>query len=61
MKELSSSDVSVLGKMTGLTIGADELVEVTNRLNNFIAGVEHLEYLELEGIDPVTFRPLEEC
>jgi Asp-tRNA(Asn)/Glu-tRNA(Gln) amidotransferase C subunit len=61
MRELSPDDVSVLAKMNGLPIDETDLVEVTNRLNNFISGVEHLNYIELEGIDPVIFRPLEEC
>jgi len=60
MKELSSADVSVLANITGLTIEGAELEEVTNRLNSFISGVEHLDYLDIEGIDPVIFRPLED-
>lgn len=60
MKKLSSADVSVLARIHGLTIEGAELVEVTNRLNNFITGVEHLDYFDLEGIDPVIFRSLEE-
>lgn len=60
MKELTSADVAALATMTGLTIEGSELVEVTNRLNNFITGVEHLDYFDLEGIDPIIFRPLEE-
>ena len=60
MKELSSADVSVLANITGLTIEGAELEEVTNRLNSFISGVEHLDYLDIEGIDPVIFIPLED-
>ena len=60
MKELSSADVSVLANITGLTIEAAELEEVTNRLNSYISGVQHLDYLDIEGIDPVIFRPLED-
>ena len=60
MMELSSADVSVLANITGLTIEVAELEEVTNRLNSFISGVEHLDYLDIEGIDPVIFRPLED-
>jgi Asp-tRNA(Asn)/Glu-tRNA(Gln) amidotransferase C subunit len=60
MKELSSADVAVLARIHGLTIEGPDLIEVTNRLNNFISGVEHLDYFDLEGIDPVIFRSLEE-
>tara|TARA_B100000470_G_C19555982_1_gene286970 strand:+ start:234 stop:419 length:186 start_codon:yes stop_codon:yes gene_type:complete len=60
MKELTSADVAALATITGLEIEGSELVEVTNRLNNFITGVEHLDYFDLEGIDPIIFRPLEE-
>ena len=48
-----------LAQMAGITIGEDELVEVTNRLESLLRELEKLDALDLASIQPVTVFPEE--
>ena len=38
----------------------EDLVEVTHRLNVIISGIENFSHPDLDKVDPVPFRPLDE-
>ena len=60
MPEVTFDEVKTLGRIVGLEISDEDLVEVTHRLNVIISGVEKFSHPDLDRVDPVPFRPLEE-
>ena len=60
MKELTFEEVAILARANGFELNQGELTEVTHRLNTIISDVESFSHPDLESVEPVTFRPLEE-
>ena len=60
MPDLSFDEVRVLAKASSLEVSEEDLVEVTHRLNVIISGIENLSHPDLDKVDPVPFRPLDE-
>ena len=60
MPDLSFDEVRVLAKASSLEVSEEDLVEVTHRLNVIIAGIENFSHPDLDKVDPVPFRPLDE-
>ena len=60
MTDLSYEDVVTMARVAGLTLAADDLVDVTHHLNLLISGLEQFDTLDLQTCDPVPFFPLEE-
>jgi hypothetical protein len=54
MTELTTEQVGALAAALGLPVTAEDLVEVTHRLNGLIDALEPLAALPLETIEPVT-------
>ncbi|HKQ63958.1 MAG TPA: hypothetical protein VJZ73_03065 [Methylomirabilota bacterium] len=54
MSELTTEQVGALAAALGLPVTAEDLVEVTHRLNGLIDALEPLAALPLETIEPVT-------
>ena len=54
MSELTTEQVGALAAALGLPVTAEDLVEVTHRLNGLIDALEPLAGLPLETIEPVT-------
>tara|TARA_Y100000588_G_scaffold353016_1_gene406118 strand:+ start:762 stop:953 length:192 start_codon:yes stop_codon:yes gene_type:complete len=60
MPDLSFDEVRVLAKASSLEVSEEDLVEVTHRLNVIISGIENFSHPDLDKVDPVPFRPLDE-
>ena len=60
MSDLTFDEVATLARATGIVLNAADLVEVTHRLNVAISGVEEFSHPDLDTINPLPFRPLEE-
>ena len=60
MSELSSEDVAILARAADLRLEADDLMDVTHRLNMLLSRLKQFQYTGLEGFDPVPFFALEE-
>ena len=60
MPDLSFDEVRVLAKASSLEVSEEDLVEVTHRLNVIISGIENFSHADLDKVDPVPFRPLDE-
>jgi hypothetical protein len=54
MSELTTEQVGALAAALGLPVTAEDLVEVTHRLNGLIDALEPLATLPLETVEPVT-------
>ena len=54
MSELTTEQVGALAAALGLPVTAEDLVEVTHRLNGLIDALEPLAALPLETVEPVT-------
>ena len=61
MPDMTPDDVKAAARAIGLTIGEEDIVEVTHRLNVIVAGVERFSHPDLDKVDPLPFRPLEEA
>jgi hypothetical protein len=48
-----------LGRLAGMTVAADEMGEVANRLSALLRELESLDSLDLSSIQPVTTFPEE--
>ncbi len=53
MADLTRVDVEAMGRALGLGIAADDLVEVTHRLNAFIEALAPLADLPPDGPEPL--------
>ena len=53
MADLTGVDVEAMGRALGLGIAADDLVEVTHRLNAFIEALAPLADLPPDGPEPL--------
>lgn len=60
MTDLSYEDVATLARVAGVRLAADDLKDVTHRLNMLRSRLEQFDYPGLEAFDPVPFFPLEE-
>jgi hypothetical protein len=60
MTDLSFEDVATLARAAGLRLAADDLTDITHRLNMLRSRLEQFDYPGLEAFDPVPFFPLEE-
>jgi len=60
MGDFSFEEVAGMARANGLVLTNEDLIEVTHRLNASIAGIEQFSHPELDSIDPLPFRPLEE-
>ena len=60
MPDMTPADVKTAALAIGLTIDEKDLVEVTHRLNVIVSGVERFSHPDLDKVDPLPFRPLEE-
>ena len=60
MPDLNFDEVRVLAKASSLEVSEEDLVEVTHRLNVIISGIENFSHPDLDKVDPVPFRPLDE-
>jgi hypothetical protein len=54
MNELTPEQVGALAAALGLPVTAEDLLEVTHRLNGLIDALEPLAALPLETVEPVT-------
>jgi Asp-tRNA(Asn)/Glu-tRNA(Gln) amidotransferase C subunit len=52
MSDLTTDHVAALAAALGLQVAADDLVEVTHRLNALIEVLEPLAALQLETVEP---------
>jgi hypothetical protein len=59
MRDLTQPEVAALASAAGLTVTADDLVEVTHRLNAFLEALAPLAALPLDSAEPVPFLPFE--
>ena len=57
MPELTSAQVLALAEAVRLPVSADDLVEVTHRLNAFLEALAHLADLPLERVEPWPMLP----
>jgi hypothetical protein len=55
--ELSGAEVAAMGRAAGNEISAEDLPEVTVRVNAFLEGLAALDALPLDGIAPVPAAP----
>ena len=55
--ELSPAEVAAMGRAAGADISAEDLPEVTVRVNAFLEGLAALDELPLDGIAPVPAAP----
>ena len=55
--ELSPAEVAAMGRAAGTDIAAEDLPEVTVRVNAFLEGLAALDALPLDGIAPVPAAP----
>ncbi len=60
MPEVTVDEVKAMACAIGLPIKEEDLVEVMHRLNVIISGVERFSHPDLDKVDPLPFRPLEE-
>ncbi len=60
MSDLTFQEVAALAKASGVVVSEDDLEEVTHRLNVTITGVEEFSHPDLDSVNPLPFRPLEE-
>ena len=57
MTDLTNEQVTALGAAAGLPIAADDVVEVTLRLNALLEALAPLAELPLETVEPAPGRP----
>lgn len=57
MADLTADDVAALAGALGLTVGADDIAEVTHRLNALLDALAPLADLPLETVEPVPGLP----
>ncbi|HKY50192.1 MAG TPA: hypothetical protein VJP45_02945 [Candidatus Limnocylindria bacterium] len=55
--ELSEAEVAAMGRAAATEISADDLPEVTVRVNAFLEALAGLDALPLDGIAPVPAAP----
>jgi hypothetical protein len=55
--KLTPEEVSTLARAGGLRVSADDLPEVTVRVNAFLDGLARLDDLPLESVQPVPALP----
>lgn len=60
MTDLAYEEVALLARVAGLSLAADDLADVTHRLNMLRSRLEQFDYPGLAAFDPVPFFPLEE-
>ena len=60
MKELTFDEVAILARANGFELNQKDLTDVTHRLNTIISDVENFSHPNLNIVEPVPFRPLEE-
>ena len=60
MADLTFEEVQALARAAGVVLNADDLVEVTHRLNVLISRIESFSHSDLDTVDPTPFHPLEE-
>lgn len=55
---MSLSDVAIIARLAGLSIAAEDLLDVRYRLNILILGIEQLDFLDqnLDKVDPLPFK-----
>ena len=52
MQELTTSDIQAMAAAVGLSLGADDLVEVTHRVNALLEALAPLADLPLDTVEP---------
>ena len=57
MKELTTDQVFAMAAALGLPVTADDLVEVTHRLNALLEALAPLATLPLDTVEPVPVLP----
>ena len=57
MKDLTRAEVEALAAAVDLRMTADDLVEVTHRLNAFLEALRPLAALPLDAVEPVPTSP----
>lgn len=57
MSDLSEPQVAALAAALGLVVSAEDLTEVTHRLNAFVDALRPLAALGAEGPDPLPVLP----
>ncbi len=55
--ELTPAEIAAMGRAAGSEISADDLPEVTVRVNAFLEGLAALDALPLDGVQPVPAVP----
>lgn len=55
--KLTPEEVSTLARAGGLRVSADDLPEVTVRVNAFLDGLARLDGLPLESVQPIPALP----
>lgn len=60
MPELTPQEVRTLARAAGVIVSEDDLTEVTHRLNVTVEGIEKFSHPDLDKVNPLPFRPLEE-
>ena len=55
--ELTQDEVAAMGRAAGTEIAAEDLAEVTVRVNAFLEGLAVLDALPLDGVAPVPAAP----
>jgi len=60
MPDLTSPQVAAMANAAGLPLTAEDLVEVTHRLNAFLEALAPLAALPLDAVEPTPFgvRPI---
>lgn len=53
MRSLTPDDVRAMAEAVGLPMSAEDLVEVTHRLNAFLAALGPLGTLPLDRVEPI--------
>jgi hypothetical protein len=56
-KPLTPDQVAVLAQASGLPVSADDLPEVTVRVNAFLHGLAPLDELPLDSVQPIPALP----
>lgn len=60
MSDLTYEEVAALARAAGVVVNDDDLIEVTHRLNVTVSAIARFSHPDLDTVNPLPFRPLEE-